>query len=287
MLDNNKKTILEHTKNLDDCVKCHICGINLKAITNTHLKKHNMSVEDYKLKFPNEKIISNNTCIRTSLIRKGKTLEEIVGIDKAKEMKQKQSDRQKGKSYISRYGDERANSIKTLQALTSTQIRKNPDSIYNTIEYKNLLSEKIKKSWEVPVNRLSHMEGRKQWWKKYNEENGEYRTCLTCGVEFFTLKWKTKKFCSRKCAGQDPIFRKTSSDRMHKDNPIYKEGVLESISKSICDVIGSDIEHMTFWVSKLGGSCGNKTSPIQIYMFNIIQKYLVYKINLFIFMSSL
>jgi very-short-patch-repair endonuclease len=33
--------------------KCEICGKEFKAITNSHLKKHNMTTEDYKNKYPN------------------------------------------------------------------------------------------------------------------------------------------------------------------------------------------------------------------------------------------
>lgn len=38
--------------------KCEICGKSFKTITNTHLKKHNMTTLDYKSKFPNA-IIGN------------------------------------------------------------------------------------------------------------------------------------------------------------------------------------------------------------------------------------
>lgn len=41
-------------------IKCEICGEKMMVITNTHLiNKHNISVEDYKLKYPNSKIVCN------------------------------------------------------------------------------------------------------------------------------------------------------------------------------------------------------------------------------------
>lgn len=47
---------LSKTKNH---VVCKICGKKMKSITNTHLKtKHNITILDYKLKYPNEKIVS-------------------------------------------------------------------------------------------------------------------------------------------------------------------------------------------------------------------------------------
>lgn len=36
--------------------KCEICGKEFKAINNTHLKKHGITVKEYKEKFPNAKI---------------------------------------------------------------------------------------------------------------------------------------------------------------------------------------------------------------------------------------
>jgi hypothetical protein len=41
-------------------IKCKICGEKMMVITNTHLmNKHNISVEEYKLKYPNSKIVCN------------------------------------------------------------------------------------------------------------------------------------------------------------------------------------------------------------------------------------
>jgi hypothetical protein len=41
-------------------IRCLLCGEKMKIITNTHMKhKHNMTVFDYKLKFPMAKIVTN------------------------------------------------------------------------------------------------------------------------------------------------------------------------------------------------------------------------------------
>lgn len=37
-------------------VKCRECGKKFTTITNTHLKKHNMTLDDYRKKYPNEKL---------------------------------------------------------------------------------------------------------------------------------------------------------------------------------------------------------------------------------------
>lgn len=46
----------------ENFVICQLCNNKMKGISNTHLKnKHNISVEEYKLKFPNSKIVSEST----------------------------------------------------------------------------------------------------------------------------------------------------------------------------------------------------------------------------------
>lgn len=46
----------------ENFVTCQLCNEKMKSISNTHLKnKHKISVEEYKLKFPNSKIVSEST----------------------------------------------------------------------------------------------------------------------------------------------------------------------------------------------------------------------------------
>jgi hypothetical protein len=46
----------------ENFVICQLCNKKMKSITNSHLlNKHNITVEEYKLKFPNSKIISEST----------------------------------------------------------------------------------------------------------------------------------------------------------------------------------------------------------------------------------
>jgi hypothetical protein len=52
-----KEKILNSFK--ENYVICKICGKKLKYLTNSHLKTHNITTTDYKLKFPTESIISN------------------------------------------------------------------------------------------------------------------------------------------------------------------------------------------------------------------------------------
>lgn len=55
----NKQNRGKHFNNDNNFVICRVCGVKLKTISNTHLKKHNLLVSEYKLKYPNELLVSN------------------------------------------------------------------------------------------------------------------------------------------------------------------------------------------------------------------------------------
>lgn len=82
-------------------VKCEICNKLLKQITSKHLNGHGISLEEYKIRYPNSK---TNTEYRSELYRnfkhpnKGKTYKEIYGekdaIVKRKKIREKQIGRE-------------------------------------------------------------------------------------------------------------------------------------------------------------------------------------------------
>lgn len=83
-------------------IQCKICGKFFNYINNSHLKTHNITPREYKEKYGEiiSKEFKNN--MRNSKIghisyNKGKTLEELHGEEKAKEIKEKISN--KSKSY--------------------------------------------------------------------------------------------------------------------------------------------------------------------------------------------
>ena len=49
----------ENYNNTHTFVKCMICGKVLRNISNTHLKKHNITQQEYKIKFPNSRIFAD------------------------------------------------------------------------------------------------------------------------------------------------------------------------------------------------------------------------------------
>lgn len=55
----------------ENYVICKLCGKKMKSITNTHLKeKHNITTLEYKLKYPNERIVSNSISEKLSDLAK-------------------------------------------------------------------------------------------------------------------------------------------------------------------------------------------------------------------------
>ena len=40
-----------------DYVTCQICGKHLKQLNNLHLRIHNISIEDYRKKYPNSQLL--------------------------------------------------------------------------------------------------------------------------------------------------------------------------------------------------------------------------------------
>lgn len=62
-----KNELLNFLTKSKNYVICQICGEKMKSISNTHLKnKHNITIFDYKLKYPNEKIVSTSISERLS-----------------------------------------------------------------------------------------------------------------------------------------------------------------------------------------------------------------------------
>ena len=54
-------------------IKCQLCNKEFLRITNSHLKTHNISIQDYLRKYPNSPIISEESCRKMSTIMLGNT----------------------------------------------------------------------------------------------------------------------------------------------------------------------------------------------------------------------
>jgi len=68
-------------------VTCAICNKSFEFINNTHLKQHNLTIHEYKLKFPEHPIKSDSLRKKCGDSTRGKTYEQIYGMRKALELK--------------------------------------------------------------------------------------------------------------------------------------------------------------------------------------------------------
>jgi len=76
----------------EETIQCKICSKNLKQITNGHLNTHGLTLEKYKEKFPNEKLITEERAIKYKNFKnpnKGKTYEEIYGQEEGNKKREK------------------------------------------------------------------------------------------------------------------------------------------------------------------------------------------------------
>lgn len=74
-------------------IKCKLCGRSFRRITNTHLwKEHQITMEEYKTKFPDASIDAPGLAESRVNHLRGKTYEEVYGEDKASELKQSRKD---------------------------------------------------------------------------------------------------------------------------------------------------------------------------------------------------
>jgi len=69
-------------------VTCAICNKQYKYINNTHLKQHGLTIKEYRLKFPESIIWSNDLRKMLNTAHTGKSYEEIMGVNKATQMRE-------------------------------------------------------------------------------------------------------------------------------------------------------------------------------------------------------
>lgn len=80
------------TKDLNfEKVECEICHKKFNVITNTHLKLHNLTQQEYKKQFPNSKLMNDQALFDRGKSLRNKTYEEAYGSDMAKKIKDEKS----------------------------------------------------------------------------------------------------------------------------------------------------------------------------------------------------
>ncbi len=85
----DKSTHKDDTLKKDNFVICKICGEKMRYLTNTHLKKHNITPEEYKIKYPNEEYASKNFVNKTkkNLIKASKNIKKTYVSKPEKDLK--------------------------------------------------------------------------------------------------------------------------------------------------------------------------------------------------------
>jgi len=84
----------------EERVQCTICGEKFKHIKENHLKKHSITLEEYKIKYPDISRITDSRKKDYKSFKsknKGKTFEEIYGEDEGKRKKELISNKQIGR----------------------------------------------------------------------------------------------------------------------------------------------------------------------------------------------
>lgn len=72
----------------NDNIECQICHKKFRYINNTHLRTHGLTISEYKQRFPGYPTHSETYRNETSAYARGKTYEEILGEEKAKQLKE-------------------------------------------------------------------------------------------------------------------------------------------------------------------------------------------------------
>ena len=156
--------------------RCQICGKEMKMINNTHLKSHNITIEEYKINYPGSPTMSNELSekfsersIKSNLHRKGKkrSKEEKENISKGikkafldsnyiahnknKKMSQEQKDLL-SKTHLEKYKN---GYINPLKGSIKTEEQKNKISL-NTkiyaINNKDKVKDRAKKAIDTKKN---------------------------------------------------------------------------------------------------------------------------------------
>ena len=114
-------------------VKCEICGKILKQITVKHLNNHNISLEEYKIRYPNSQTITeyrSKTYKNFKHPNKGKTYEEIYGEEDASIKRQKISEKQIGREAAERVGTGITGTRKDTMMFARSTYEANVDRIF-------------------------------------------------------------------------------------------------------------------------------------------------------------
>ena len=209
-------------------IKCEICGKDFKQITVSHLKKHNMTMKEYRDKFPDSPIVCEDVKEILSQHCKEQQKDENFGFKKGHKVNLKKVPWNKG---LTKDIDERV--AQCAELLTGRELS------YNTkIKLSKSLKEFHKKHPDIVRGENNGMYGKKLspehlkalWSATYQEinkvESSAYRTLIQYGFKYVGDRkfWLTFKDGTHKCPDFINLKAKTAvevyGDYWHKnDNP--------------------------------------------------------------------
>lgn len=239
-----------------DYIVCPICGKKLKQINYVHLRVHDMTVDAFKLQFPN----CGMYCKKTKDKKSGQLRQQWKNEEFRKKMEKVSSDtfsstlknlwkdpeyRERKSKEVSETNKRSWEDPKYREKMSKLASKRLEDK-WKDPEYREMKSEEmsnnIKKLWEDPEHRKMMSERMKELWKdpeymkikskvsKRNWEDPEYREMMTRVASETMTKtlnrlWKDPEYIEkmseiRKENWKDPDYRemmlKTSSETMSR-----------------------------------------------------------------------
>jgi hypothetical protein len=133
-------------KKNEERIKCEICGEEFKQIRNKHLLKHNTSLEEYKVKYPNAPTCTESRKADYKNFKsanKGKTYEEIYGKNEGEKKKKKISQKQIGRPCAKLAGTGITGTRRDTETFARSTYEANIDRIfhYEGLKYADEFSE--------------------------------------------------------------------------------------------------------------------------------------------------
>ena len=148
-------------------VVCEICKGEFRVITNTHLRRHGVTIEEYQKRFPESNLSSIETIESRIKYTKGKTYEEIHGEESGKKLR-----------------EIRTNSCLKQWVMSEKKMERKRVSL---LKIERERKEKEEKSYEREQAYLSKILTLK-------------KVCKQCGEEYTMNEVnKNELFCSHKC----------------------------------------------------------------------------------------
>lgn len=150
-------------------VKCEICGQAFRQVGYGHLRIHRITVQEYKVRFPDAKMISDTT--------KKKQREAALGYKHTKEAKKKIAEAARGRKH----------SIATRKKISEGRRKQKPPTLGKRF------SAEARRNMSIAAKKVDH------WWVRKEKVT---QVCPQCGKKKKRVPWQAqgcRGFCSLAC----------------------------------------------------------------------------------------